>query len=323
MSAILNPYKIIEEGVGIFQLTDAVLKFQGNDCKKFLQGASSNDIKTLQNQKGIATCFLSPKGRLIATVKLFESNEGIWGITTRREANQLIESLKTQLLFSETELIDLSDQYDWVLGIGKEANSFISEVFQFPSTLEPLSSLTVEYSQTKIKMIRDSGWNQPAFLLLIPKVKIEPVLSKIEQESKKYPIQKINPEILNLLRIESGIPLFGTDIDDKTIPLEANLDAYISYTKGCYTGQETISRIKHYGHVNKILTRLVIETDQTIPSQSSIWLQEKEIGKVTSSVYSPKLKKQIALATIQYNAAQKETEVLIQLPDQKVKGVVL
>lgn len=323
MFTILDHDKIIEKGVGFIQLPDAVLKFQGNDCKKFLQGASSNDIKTLQNQKGIATCFLSPKGRLIAAVKLFDSEEGVWGITTRIEADQLIESLKTQLLFSETELVDLSDQYSWVSAIGKETNSFISEVFKLPSVLEPLSSFTVEYFQTNIKVIQDSGWNYPAFLLLIPKEKIETILSMIEQERKTYPIQKINSETLNLIRIESGIPLFGIDIDDKTIPLEANLDNYISYTKGCYTGQETISRIKHYGHVNKILTRIEIDTDRSIPPLSPIYLEEKEIGKVTSSTYSPKLKKQIALGTIKYDAAQKETEVLVQLSDQKVKGIVL
>ncbi len=319
----MNEYLVIENGVGLIQLPNAVLKFHGSDCKKFLQGASSNDIKTLQNQKGIATCFLSPKGRLIAAVKLFESNEEIWGITTRREADQLIESLKTQLLFSETELINLSDQYDWVLAIGKEANSFISEVFQFSSTLEPLSIFTVEYSQTKISVIRDSGWNHPAFVLLIPKSKIEMVLSKIEQESKKYPIQKINSETLNRLRIESGIPLFGTDIDDKTIPLEANFDSYIRYTKGCYTGQETISRIKHYGHVNKLLVKIKFETKDAISQNSSIWIGEKEVGKVTSSAYSPKIEKQIGLGMISYQDAMSGTEIRIELSEKKIKGVVM
>ncbi len=319
----MEEYLIIENGVGLIQLPDAVLKFQGSDCKKFLQGASSNDIKTLQNQKGIATCFLSPKGRLIAAMKLFDSEDGVWGITSRTEADQLIESLKTQLLFSETELIDLSDQYDWVLGIGKEANSFMKDVFRLPSALEPLSNEIVEYSLTKIKVIQDSGWNHPVFLLLIPKDKIETVLSKIEKEQKKYPIQKINSGTLNLLRIESAIPLFGIDTDDKTIPLEANLDSYISYTKGCYTGQETISRIKHYGHVNKLLVKLKFETKDAISQNSSIWIGEKEVGKVTSSAYSPKIEKQIGLGMISYQDAKSGTEIRIELSGKKIKGVVM
>jgi folate-binding protein YgfZ len=111
--------------------------------------------------------------------------------------------------------------------------------------------------------------------------------------------QPISSEILETLRIEAGIPRYGQDMDESNVVLETNLDDAISYTKGCYVGQEIIIRIKHRGHVAKKLTGVTFE--QSVENGAAITAPDgKEIGRVTSVTYSPKLDTPIALGYVRY-----------------------
>jgi folate-binding protein YgfZ len=109
----------------------------------------------------------------------------------------------------------------------------------------------------------------------------------------------VSADTFDTLRIEAGIPRHGQDMDETNIVLEANLDDAISYTKGCYLGQEIIIRIKHRGHVAKRLTGLrmnePVENGETITSAEG-----KQIGRVTSATYSFELENPIALGYVRY-----------------------
>jgi folate-binding protein YgfZ len=120
----------------------------------------------------------------------------------------------------------------------------------------------------------------------------------------------VTPEVFETLRIEAGIPRHGQDMDESNVVLETNLDDAISYTKGCYLGQEIIIRIKHRGHVAKKLTGLTfakpVESGTTITSEEG-----KEVGRVTSATYSPKLETPIALGYVRYEYLAAGTAVKV------------
>jgi folate-binding protein YgfZ len=109
---------------------------------------------------------------------------------------------------------------------------------------------------------------------------------------------------LEVLRIESGIPQFGIDMDEDTIPLEAGIEnRAISFTKGCYVGQEVIVRVLHRGHgrVAKKLVPLAVEVNDEAglpPRGTAIVKGEREIGKLTSVAWSPTLAKGVALGYV-------------------------
>jgi folate-binding protein YgfZ len=111
--------------------------------------------------------------------------------------------------------------------------------------------------------------------------------------------ETINAETLEVLRIEAAVPRWGADMDESTIPNEAGLEARaISYDKGCYIGQETIARIKTYGHVNRRLVQMVL-TGERMPSRGDKLLVEgREAGQVTSAARSPRLGKPLALGYV-------------------------
>ena len=109
----------------------------------------------------------------------------------------------------------------------------------------------------------------------------------------------IDAETLEVLRIEAAVPKWGVDMDENTIPNEAGLEARaISYEKGCYIGQETIARIKTYGHVNRQLAQIVF-TGENVPARGDkIFAGGREVGHVTSAVRSLRLGKPVALGYV-------------------------
>src|SRR5207244_7503068 len=104
-------------------------------------------------------------------------------------------------------------------------------------------------------------------------------------------------EAYNALRIEAGTPVYGLDIDDTNLPQEvARVERTISFTKGCYIGQETVARIRTYGHVNRSLIGLRLSGNAAASPAAKLFRADKEVGHITSSALSPKSGQAIALA---------------------------
>lgn len=138
---------------------------------------------------------------------------------------------------------------------------------------------------------------------------LESLKSKIEMSTEKREI----------LRIESMVPKYGVDMDENTLPQEAGLYHALNFQKGCYIGQETIARLEHLGHVNKLLA--LIQLDKEVKINSKIFSREgEEIGRITSECFSKKYKSFIALGYIRYSYAKENTIVHV---GETCKGFVL
>jgi folate-binding protein YgfZ len=122
----------------------------------------------------------------------------------------------------------------------------------------------------------------------------------------------VSPDTVETLRIEAGIGSFGKDMDETNVITEANLDDAVSFTKGCYIGQEIIARIKYRGHVAKKLTGLTLENSEAIAVGEVIkTVDGKEIGRVTSTTFSPVLDRTIALGYVRYEHLAAGTGVVV------------
>jgi folate-binding protein YgfZ len=125
------------------------------------------------------------------------------------------------------------------------------------------------------------------------------------------------------LRIEAGVPLYGLDMDETNIVTETTLDDAVSFNKGCYLGQEIIVRIKHRGHVAKKLSGVVLADSTPVPRSAKIVASDgKEIGRVTSSAFSPRLDRAIALGFLQYDYLAAGTEVKVATPESETSATV-
>jgi tRNA-modifying protein YgfZ len=137
--------------------------------------------------------------------------------------------------------------------------------------------------------------------------------------SRQTLVPTLSGECLEVLRIEAAEPKWGVDMDENTIPNEVGLEKRaISYDKGCYIGQETIARIKTYGHVNRQLVQLSVNGDQ-LPIGGRILAGEKEVGNVTSVIRSVRLGKPVALGYVRREFANTGTKLKI---DQQTAEVL-
>ena len=179
---------------------------------------------------------------------------------------------------------------------------------------------------------RDEG----GFYLLIPKPFSEIVISHLQKlatlsrvkiaETQNFAF--LQPQIADLpfnldktTRVENGVPLVGHDVTEENFPQEGRLDHALHFNKGCYLGQEIIARLHYRGHVNKILSRFVVESEESVPEGEPIFFEDKAVGKITSSVFSPKFQNNVVLGYVPYN--QKDESRFFQMGNHKKRGRIL
>jgi folate-binding protein YgfZ len=128
--------------------------------------------------------------------------------------------------------------------------------------------------------------------------------------------------MLDVARIEAGIPVYGRDMTPETLPIEANLEAAISYTKGCYIGQEVIARIEARGHVNRKLTGLLLHGDRLPEPGAKIVSPQREVGWITSVAFSPARQQNVALGYVRREVLAPGTRLEVHTPDSTVEATV-
>ncbi|MBI2646835.1 MAG: folate-binding protein YgfZ [Deltaproteobacteria bacterium] len=254
-----------------------LIEVGGSDSRLFLNGILTQDIKTLAAGTGCYACLCTPKGKILADLFCYAAEDHFKIECHQNLKDKILELLSRYILIQKVSLQDLSQEWGGVGVLGRESPSFIQK--HFPKSSGIIYKLQWGYPCFEF-------WMKKERLLSFQKQLALPLISKEEQE---------------ILRIESKTPLYGVDMNENTIPQEANLSDALNFKKGCYIGQETIARLQNLGHVNKQL-RLFQVSNSDILSKGTIihTLAGEETGEITSSCYSPKYQCVIALGYIRY-----------------------
>ena len=271
---LLGRYSAIRSGTtsGFFEQDRGLIAVSGKEAVQFLDGLISNDMKTLADGQEMLAAFPNAQGRLLAVVRVKREGERFLFETESATREKLYQNLFRFTFAGDFFVEDLSEEYRYYALFGPMLS---------------VGNATIEF-----KAGRGPG-------IFVPLEMVEATRAELNAKAAA-----ITGELYELLRIECGIPKYGVDMDESTIVPELGLDGLISYTKGCYIGQEIIARIHFRGHVANQLTGLVLSEDP-FPSAtpSSIELTSadgKSAGRLTSTAFSPKLEKRIALAYVRY-----------------------
>ncbi|MBI5630144.1 MAG: aminomethyl transferase family protein [Elusimicrobia bacterium] len=298
-------------------LSKLVLK--GPDRKKFLQGLTTNDILALKPLMGQRSCLLSPKGKLQADFALYDLGEELLILCWPKAGENFKGVLSKMILLSQSCLEDAGSRFGLLHLAGPGAFSICAQLFKGISSFEPYQAQTVQWGGEKVLLLSYPILSPEGVLVLAEAGKAAPLSTALLGAG----FQDVGWEALNVLRVERGVPLFGLDMDEDTIPLEARLDEAISFTKGCYMGQETISRIHHMGHVNRILVRIKLSENSLPPGGSPVLSADKEIGRTASAVFSPRHQAPLTLAMIRVGESRPGTRVDVAIKDRLVPAEVL
>lgn len=287
----------------------------GRDRAEYLQGLLSNDIVALEAGGGCYATYLTPQGRMIADLFVYELGDVIL-LTMSGDVTAAVLGKLDQFIFSEdVTLGNVTGTFDQFAVIGPGAAKAVAAVVtgvpaDALSALDEHGNVRVFVDGRPAIVARVTDTGEPGFDVFVERAQADALQAGL-QLAGAIPIDAATADIV---RIESGVPVFHRDMDEETIPLEAGIEGRaISLTKGCYVGQEVIIRVLHRGHgrVARKLVGLAIEGRSAPAAGAPVRSGDREIGHVTSAALSPALDRPIALAYVQREFVQPGTAVTV------------
>ena len=325
-SSVDSEYWTLQKSAGLIDLScSGIFELKGDDRTRFLHGMVTNDIKSLTPGGGCHAAFLSPQGRMTADLRVFCSEESLILTTEPAGREKLGPALRKYIIGDRPLLVDRSEDLAVLSLEGPKAIALLASVLSQPLSLErPYEhcEATVAGSRTRICRVRRTSAG--GFDFIVGRHSLPLVWDLILESGKKDGVQPVGFESFNVHRIEAGIPWYGLDMDENTLPIEAGLEKdAISFNKGCYIGQESVARITYRGHVNRKLGGLSLSGSRPASKGDKISKDGQEVGWVTSSAYSPNLKIAIALGYLRREVLEPGATVLIGTGDESVSAQVM
>jgi folate-binding protein YgfZ len=310
-----------DAGAGLIdQSSRARILVSGSEAVMFLNGLITNDMKTLAVNSWMPAAFANVQGRLLAAVRIAHRADGFLIDTESATRETVITLLDRFTLAGDFHLQDLTDETAMFSVQGRGAPEIISRVFGGEAAnVERQKIVNTQFGDATVNVIRATHTAEDGFDLFVEANNS----SKFHDALTAAGAAPISDATFETLRIEAGVPLYGIDMDENNVVTETNMDDAVSFTKGCYLGQEIIVRIKHRGHVAKKLSGVVLADSTPVPRNSKIISSDgKEIGRVTSSTFSPRLERAIALGYLKYDYLAAGTEVKVATPESETSAIV-
>jgi folate-binding protein YgfZ len=284
-------YGFLRESVALLDKNyRAYLEFSGPDRVRYLNAILTNNIKDLLPNHGIVSLFLSPQGRILAEMETYALPESLFCISFAMIRQRLIADLDKYIIMDDVALADRTEDFAMLALEGPKAAEVAKRVSGIDLvTLDELEFREASVGEIRVRVLRRSPGDVLGAEFLVERSHLAALWEVLEAATRGAGGGPAGYTALNSLRLEQGVPWFGYDFGEKQIPHEAGLqDSHISYTKGCYTGQEIVERVRSRGQVNRV--RVLIQFDsKEIPATGTALLSEgKEFGYVTRSAFSPR-----------------------------------
>ena len=321
-------HRYLREKAGYFFLKDlCLISAEGSDLFSYLQTQTTNDVNELKPGQGQNNAIVDRKARVISTFSLHRTGEesAVILVETQQKEN-LLEHLNS-FLFREDVTLTLSNHFVLALQ-GPKSQEIIKNFTRSDDSIpeKPNDICRFTFEGLPALAIAKSLTGEEGCVLVFQTESENPITKKLLEFEQQNLLTHIDPHAQEVFRIESGIPSYGKDINDKNILPETGLEhSAVSYNKGCYIGQEVIARIKTYGAPNFALMGLIIEGDTLPLHDDEIKLNSKKLGVIKSSIFSYSLQKNISLAYIQkdHRSPDIDLDVTIDNKPYKVRTCLL
>ena len=301
--SVAAEYAALETGTALFDRSHrGRLRLMGARAAEMVTGLVTNDVSGLAPGQGCYAAALTAKGKIVADMRIFV-DEGSVLTDTPARASAAWSAMVRKFVNPRTAPHVDETPATATLGIfGANARHMAALLtgVQAPAltALAPYAHATVAMEGHTMLVVKSPELNVEGFELIVPAEQFDALWTRATRAGAI----PAGLEAWDIARVEDGRPEWGVDMDENTIPQEANFDELhgISYTKGCYVGQETVARVHFRGHVNRHLRGIrAVEGVKTAPPQGATLHDENgiQVGDVRSSVRSPKLGG-IALAMI-------------------------
>ncbi len=282
-------YGFLRKSVGLLDKNyRAYLEFAGPDRVRYLNAILTNDIKGMKDNHGTLSLFLNPQGHIQAEIETYAFGEKLFCVSSAMIRERLVPALDKYIIMDDVTLTDRTDDFATLALEGPRAAAVALAVSGVElGTMEELESCETKVAEVACRVSKRSSGGIASAEFLLAREKAEELWNSLEEAVRREGGGPAGYRALNTVRLESGTPWFGYDFAEKQIPHEAGLeDSHISYTKGCYTGQEIVERVRSRGQVNRVRVSLQFDTTAGPAANTPLSADGKEVGYVTRSGFS-------------------------------------
>jgi folate-binding protein YgfZ len=283
-------YRVARENVSIFDTNwHAIFSLTGRDRVRYLHAITSNNIKELAGGYGLPALLLNPQGHILAELEIYALQEKLLILSHASVRERTFATLKKYILGSQVQLDDVTGEFGSIGVEGKHAATVIAEATGLALTgFSEFAMAEVEMDAAPVLLIRRSHFGGVGAEIIAPRKRLGVLWANLRAMVHVQHGLPLGMKTLNALRLEAGIPWFPLDFNDAMIPHEAVVEStHISFSKGCYTGQEIVERVRSRGQVNRKRVSLKFSTSQAPALGTKLRAGGADVGYVTSSAFSP------------------------------------
>ena len=326
---VLAEYHALRETAVVLDLTfRSRFCLTGQDRVRFLHGQVTNDVNSLRPGQGCYAALITAKGRMQSDLNIWRLDDELL-LDFEPSLTQVVsQRLEKYVISEDVQVVDVAPLYGLLSIQGPKSTEVLRSAglsVQLPE--KPFTFLKIsDPARGDIYLMNLPRLGSAGFDVFVPIAAFDALAELFLSATQSCGGRLAGWNACEIVRIEAGIPRFGVDMDETIIPLEAGLESRaISFTKGCYIGQEVISRIKTYSEVQKALRGLRLPNDlPALPQKGDkLFHDGKEAGFITSAVVSPHLKANIALGYVRKGVNNVGTELILKTLDREVNARIV
>ena len=288
----MNEYSALHNGALFFDRSDRTrIRISGPKAAELVTGMVTNDVSSLVAGEGQYAAALTPKGKIVADLRIFALDEALLIDTSAAAASGWKEMVRKYINPRVAPYHDVTSELSDIGVFGRSSRTIVARATGIDdrelTALAPYSHITAPFGESTITVARVPEMDLDGFDIFVPSESVGTLKNKLHAGG----VSPGSADTWEIARVESGRPRWGADMDDSTLPQEANFDELgaISYTKGCYIGQETVARVHFRGHVNRFLRKLRFVTRPAPPTGAELVDETgKVIGDIRSVALSPR-----------------------------------
>ena len=302
-------------GAGVIDLAHfGVLRVGGRDRVDWLHKLVTANVQMLKDGDGAPALLLNATGHVVADLVALRLPDALWLYTSHRAKEKLAANLRRAIFREQVALTDASDTWAMLSVQGELAADSLTRALGASCPSHAFGVSVMKFFDSDLLLVNHPRTAHSGYDVLVEQRHLD-ILWEILTAQRVRPI---GWDALNIARIEAGIAWYGDDFDETMLAPEARLERYIAEDKGCYTGQEVIARIKNRGHVNRLLVQYEMEGSIVPERGDLVFLDEREVGWITSAVWSIANDAPLALGYLRREAAQDDVRVQVAHGEKRV-----
>jgi folate-binding protein YgfZ len=306
-------YRALHEGAGVFDLSArGKIRVTGEDRARLLHAMGTNDIQRLQPGTGCYMFFLNAQGRILGDANVFCFEDDFLLDTEPETRGKIHEHLDRYIIADD---VTLEDQTDALAAIAVEGPDAVLVLSKLDAPLPENAYDWAAWGRRTVARVDSTGAG--GFFILLPSAEKAALMAELLRAGAVQTSQVDERTV----RIEHGRPRYGEEITERYLVQETGQLQAISFSKGCYLGQEIVERVRSRAQIHRVLKQLEIDSSVAPDAGTKLQTGGADVAEIASAVYSPALGKVAALAYVRTQHAGPGTELLLDATPARVLPV--